>query len=428
MFTPVLLRRFLVTPCMHDGLITLMDVDPSRLEVMHNLAALLIENEGAPVRVESTTDRRAAIAGADVVIISIAVGGMAAWEDDIEIPARHGVFMHIADSIGPGGIFRAFRNLPVIEEICDDVLAAAPNAWVLNYTNPAAAVASVMRDKGVNYASLCSCTGFPMSEDWIAEQLGVDPSTIVMPVPVAGLNHCAGITRVELTDGRDWLELARARATEPVVQWVLDTFGILPYCWAHWVEFFPSLQRLEGSYEGRAQGLEMRYGRRIFVMDEKRELAQKWEDLAQRWALPENRQEATLANLPKGPEDDGIEIVDLMESLFANRGDRLIVNIENNGAIGNLPRDAIVEVPAVIDRYGVTPLLMGDLHPGLALHLERHWATQKATVAAALSGDRVLALEAFRLDPLLDATLEPGAIVALLDEMLAANAQHLARF
>jgi alpha-galactosidase len=428
MFVPVLLRRFLAAPCLRGGTIALMDVDPERLAVMDSLARALIENEGADLRIESGTDRRAALAGADFVIVSIAVGGMAAWEDDIEIPGRFGVFMHIADSIGPGGMMRAFRNLPVIEELCADVRAVAPDAWVLNYTNPATAVAAVLLRAGVRFASLCSCTGYPASAEWVAEQAGVEPSDVLLPVTVAGLNHCAGITALRLRDGRDGMPLLAARATEPVVRWVLDTFGLFPYCWAHWVEFFPGLQRLEAPYEGRAQGLQMRYGRRIFVMDEQRERAERWRQLAEHWQAPEHRHEARLANMPPGPEDNGIEIVDLIESMVEHRGSQFILNVANHGAIGNLPADAIVEVQTVADGYGIRPPVVGDIDEALALHLRRHWAAQQATVRAALSGTRADALEAFRLDPLLDATLEPPETARLLDEMLTANGRFLPRF
>jgi len=117
-----------------------------------------------------------------------------------------------------------------------------------------------------------------------AELAGVEPQEILAPVPVAGLNHCAGISELRLRDGRDAMPLVRARAEEPVVRWVIDTFGMIPYCWAHWVEFFPQLQRLEEPYAGRAQGLAMSFGRRIYVMDNERGRAKVWNDLAERWS------------------------------------------------------------------------------------------------------------------------------------------------
>jgi alpha-galactosidase len=429
MFVPLLLRRFLQAPCMRGGTLTLMDVDAARLAVMDSLARALVENEGADLTIESTTDQRDALTGADFVIISIAVGGMASWEDDIEIPARHGVFMHIADSIGPGGIARALRNLPVIESIARDTAELAPGAWILNYTNPATAVAHVLRDvEGVNFISLCSCTGYPTNPAWLAEQVGVPAEELLAPVPVAGLNHCAGITELRLRDGSDAFPLVRARTQDEVVRWALDSFGMLPYCWAHWVEFFPQLQRLTEPYAGRAQGLAMTYGRRIYVMDEQRQRAQGWSDLAARWSTPAHRAEARLAAMPHGPEDEGIEVVDVIESIVENRGTRFIVNVANHGAIANLPDDAIVEVPAIVDAYGVHTMSVGSLERGLASHLERHWAVQQLTVQAALSGDRATAREALLLDPLAESVLTLDAVDTLLDELLEANARFLPRF
>jgi alpha-galactosidase len=429
MFVPLLLRRFLTSPCMRGGTLTLMDVDAERLAVMDSLARVLVENEGADLAIASTTDQREALTGADFVIVAISVGGMASWEDDIEIPARHGIFMHIADSIGPGGILRAFRNLPAIESVAHDTAAVAPGAWILNYTNPATAVARVLRDAaGVRFMSLCSCTEYPSSPEWLAEQAGVPAAELMTPVPVAGLNHCAGITQLRRLDGTDLLPRVRARAEEAVVRWAIDSFGVLPYCWSHWVEFFPQLQRLEEPYAGRAQGLAMSHGRRIYVMDEQRARARGWSELAFRWTRPEHRSEARLASFPHGPEDRGIEVVDVIESLVENRGKRFIVNVANHGAIANLPPDAIVEVPAVVDGYGVHPIAVGSLDAALASQLRRHWAVQELTVQAALSGDRRIARQALLHDPLVEASLTLEGVDRLLDELLAANAAYLPRF
>jgi alpha-galactosidase len=429
MFVPLLLRRFLRSPCMRGGTLALMDVDAGRLAVMDSLARVLVENEGAELAIESTTDQRASLVGADFVIVSIAVGGMASWEDDIEIPARHGIFMHIADSIGPGGILRAFRNLPAIESVASDAAEVAPGAWILNYTNPATAVARVLRDApGVRFLSLCSCTGYPTSPEWLAEQAGVSAADVMAPVPVAGLNHCAGITELRRRDGTDLMPRVRARTRDEVVRWAIDSFGVLPYCWNHWVEFFPQLQRLEEPYAGRAQGLAMSHGRRIYVMDEQRERARGWSDLAARWSRPEHRAEARVASLPHGPEDSGIEVVEVIESLVENRGNRFIVNVANHGAISNLPPDAIVEVPAVVDGYGAHPIAVGSIDAALASHLARHWAVQELTVEAALSGDRRLARQALLLDPLVEASLTLEGVDRMLDELLGANAAYLPRF
>jgi alpha-galactosidase len=414
---------------MAGGTVALMDVDAARLEVMASLARALVRSEDADLTIESTLDQREALTGADFAIVAIAVGGMPAWELDIEIPARHGVFMHIADSIGPGGMLRAFRNLPVIEAIARDLAEVSPGAWVLNYTNPASAVAAVLRDApDVRFASLCSCTGAPSDPAWLGALAGVPASEILAPVPVAGLNHCAGITELRLRDGRNAMPLVHARSHDPVVRWAIDTFGVIPYCWNHWIEFFPQLQRLEEPYAGRAQGLRMSHGRRIYVMDDERARAKVWQDVADRWSRPEHAGEVSLANLPSGPEDAGIEVVDVIQALVSGTGARHIVNVRNGGAIPNLPADAIVEVQAVVDGYGIHPVATAPLHEALAAQLRLHAAVQELTVQAALAGDRRIAYEAFLLDPLLAATLRVEEIGPLLDEMLAANAAHLPRF
>jgi len=261
-FVPLLVRRLMQSPVLGSSQVTLMDVDEGRLSVMQSLADKLIANEHSELRVTSTTDQRASLSGADFVIAAISVGGMDAWANDLEIPGRHGIVMHVGDSVGPGGIMRAFRNAPVLAEVARNAAEVAPDAWVFNYTNPAPIEALAMRAAApqVRSYALCSCTGHPSSRQWLAQQAGVEPDRIAMPPVVAGINHCASIQQLRLTDGTDAMPLVRERATEPIVKWVLDRYGVLPYCWSHWTEFFPQMQRLEEPYAGTAQGVSMRYG------------------------------------------------------------------------------------------------------------------------------------------------------------------------
>jgi alpha-galactosidase len=122
----------------------------------------------------------------DFVISAISVGGMAAWANDIEVPARYGVFMHIADSIGSGGIFRALRSTPVVPAVAREVAEVAPGVLLLNYTNPASVNAMAMADYPVRSASLCSCSPMPFNRQWLADMAGVVPEDVVVP-----LNCCA---------------------------------------------------------------------------------------------------------------------------------------------------------------------------------------------------------------------------------------------
>ncbi|HEY66523.1 MAG TPA: alpha-glucosidase/alpha-galactosidase, partial [Caldilineae bacterium] len=144
-FVPQLMRLFIGSEVLAGSTITLMDIDSHRLEVMDRLCRILVEREEADLTIESTTNQRESLVGADFVITAISVGGMDAWEKDIEIPAKYGVYMAIADSIGPGGIMRAFRHIPVLASVADDVSQVAPRAWIFNYTNPVSAIITALR-------------------------------------------------------------------------------------------------------------------------------------------------------------------------------------------------------------------------------------------------------------------------------------------
>lgn len=426
-FVPPLLRHLLNSKLMRGTTLTLMSPTESRLRVMENLARMVSGGDDR-LKVRSTHNQREALIDADFVIVAIAVGGNDAWERDIEIPGRYGIFMPVADSIGPGGIMRALRNAPVLASVARDVAEVAPRAWIFNYTNPATICGLAMRTvPGVRSLSLCSCTAMPADAAWLAEQAGVAPSQILMPATVAGLNHCAGVTELRLADGRDGLALARDRASEPIVRWVLDTYGVLPYCWLHWTEFFPQMQRLTEPYEGRAQGLAMRHGTRIHDLQEDRDRVAQWAELAARWSAPD-ADPVTLEDLPKSDEEDGIVVVDMIESILENRGDIHLINTVNGATIPNLPSDAVVEVAARVSADGVRPLPGGPLPDAYAAHLRGHVAMQQMTVRAALSGRRPDALHAFLLDPVIRSRLDLDQTEALLDEMLAANTEHLPRF
>ena len=428
-FVPLLVRRLMQSPVLGSSQVTLMDVDEGRLSVMQSLADKLIANEHSELRVTSTTDQRASLSGADFVIAAISVGGMDAWANDLEIPGRHGIVMHVGDSVGPGGIMRAFRNAPVLAEVARNAAEVAPDAWVFNYTNPAPIEALAMRAAApqVRSYALCSCTGHPSSRQWLAQQAGVEPDRIAMPPVVAGINHCASIQQLRLTDGTDAMPLVRERATEPIVKWVLDRYGVLPYCWSHWTEFFPQMQRLEAPYAGTAQGVSMRYGITTHDMAYERSRVRGLEQLAETWTA-EGAAPVTLADLPKGDEDEGIEVIDLIEAIVDNGNITLVVNAPNEGTIPNLPGEAIVEVNAQINAYGIRPIQTGPLPETLAAHLRRFYDFQQQVVLAALSGDREQALHAFMLDPNTASRLDLDQTRTMMDELLEANAQHLPLF
>ncbi len=424
-FTPQLMRLFMASQVLHGSTITLMDVDAHRLEVMDTLCKRLVEREGARFTIESTTDRRKSLVGADFVIAAISVGGMDAWEKDIEIPARYGIYMAIADSIGPGGIMRALRHIQPLVAVCKDLEEVSPKAWLFNYSNPATALCMAMRRaSSVQAVSLCTCSILPRLLDEMAEERGMELGDLMLPAPAGGLNHCAAILELRFKDGRDALSLIPDRFVEPVTRWVLDTYGILPYCWSHWTEFFPSLSQLEGEYTGKLQGAPMKYGMHVHDMAHERARSRQWEELAEQLARGEGG-ETTWASLPT---DEGVQVVQLIEALIENRNEVHVVNVPNQGAIENLPADAIVEVSALVGGYGIQPIHVGRLPEAVAAVLRQHITAQELTVEAALTGDRRILRQAFLHDPQVAAKLTPEKAMALLDELLKAHAVHLPQF
>ena len=427
-FVPPLIRSFIRSDVLGDAEVTLMDVDAERVKVMEDLAGRLIESEGSRLRVRSTLDQRESLADADYVVVAISVGGMAAWAEDIEIPARYGIVMHVADSVGPGGIMRALRNAPVLATHRRGRRRGRSRRMGVQLHQPGAGrdARAAHRPAGA-LARPVLVHRAPGQRAWLASQCGVDPEDIAMPPVVAGLNHCAAVTELRAKDGTDLLARAREHVTEPVTKWVLETYGVLPYCWSHWVEFHPQMQWLEEPLNGSAQGVKMRYGITTHHMEHERARVKQWEDLAHEWTAP-GAPPVALDDLPPGSEDEGIEVIEIIEAIEGHRNEIHVVNAVNGGAIPNLPADAIVEVNASINAYGIRPIAAGPLPEPLAAHLRGYYALQRQMVKAALSGDRLDALHAFLMEPTIAARLDLEQTQALLDEMLAANAQHLPRF
>jgi alpha-galactosidase/6-phospho-beta-glucosidase family protein len=171
----------------------------------------------------------------------------------------------------------------------------------------------------------------------------------------------------------------------------------------------------------------MRYGITMHDMDEQRARYDELAELTGAWTAPDAAPVA-LSDLPFGDEEEGIEVIAIIEAIVANRTEVHVVNARNDGAISNLPDDAVVEVLAEVNGYGVMPLRSGALPEALAAHLRHYVAVQKQMVKAALSGERRDVLHAFLLDPMTQSKLDLEQTESMLDEMLAANTAYLPRF
>lgn len=423
-FTPQLMKLFIESELLQDSVVCLMDIDEHRLNTMLQLSKRLIEKTNSPLRVEATTNRLDSLTDADFVITAIAVGGLKAWEYDIEIPAKYGIYMAICDSVGPGGIMRAFRHIPVLVEMVKELEEASPKAWVFNYTNPVPTNCMAMvKNSKVKVIGLCTCSSIPSNPNYLAEIVGVNPEDILTPALAAGINHCAAILSLKLKDGRDALQLVKEKTSNPIEKLFLETYGVLPYCWSHWTEFFPFLCDLEEEYRGRLQGLKMKFGLRVHDMTEEQKRIAKWEQLVK--DMITGVKDVSLDVLPSG---EAVQVVDIIEALLENKNEVYVVNTVNRGAIENLPSDAIVEVSSVVGGYGIIPMHVGKFPSPLAAVLNNHIEVQRLTVEAALTGDKSLAFQALLQDPQVAAKLTPDKVSRLLDDLLNAHAQYLPLF
>jgi len=439
-FGPQFVRLLTESEPLSGSTVVLMDINEARVGLMADLARFATDQAGADLTFESTTDRRTAVKDADFVIFVAPVGGIDMRAEDIEIPARYGVYSLGGETVGPATMFRAFRHLPVLLDTCREMEELCPDAWMFSYTNPSTPVLmALQRETPMNMAFLCTCSAMVRRPRYLARKAGVEPEELALPAIVGGLNHCAAIMRLTLKDGRDALPLILERLENPIEKEVLGRYGVLPYCTSHWAEFYARHMRLEEPYEGHLQGLKLNYGYRVRNMAHDRERAGTWEEdvrsLTAGGAAPEEGRDA-LAGSQKQQEllqkvlvpGEGIEAVAIMESIVENRNEIHAVVVPNGGAISNLDPDTAVEVSAVVGRTGIYPLEVGPLPEPVAANLRKHVDFYRMIADASLAGDRELALDALLHDPLTSAVLGVEKTTELMDEMMEVEADYLPQF
>ena len=414
-FTPGLLRDLAQSPLADGFDVRLVDLNADAAETMGQLGSRIAERAGSQMRVSAHTDRREALPGATFVVTTIAVGSAAGWRADLDVPAKHGVHQTVGDSVGPGGVLRALRHVPELVAIARDIEELAPEAWLVNYSNPLTAnVRAVRRTTGVRAFGLCH--GTMHTKAALAAELGVAGDEL--QAVFAGLNHLCWLLdiRVGTEDLYPRLrELARKRATggrdaasdpreglhQPVSADLLSTFGRYPAPGdRHVSEFFADYLGVpaDGSLAWGLQGGQDMTRRYI---DEKSDL---WDRL--------RAQAHGDAELEIGGNQEAERLVAIAEALLTGRDlVELAVNVPNRGAIPNLPAEAVVEVPALVNGSGVTPLAVGELPAGIAAVLTARAQQQEITVEAALARDPALAVEALALDPLVPDSYTARAIL-----------------
>lgn len=387
--------------------LTLLDIDEQRLSIVGGLAQRMLERRGWSGSLRLTNDRHEALEGADFVVVQLRVGGQRARYVDETLPLRFGCIGQ--ETTGPGGFAKALRTVPVVLELAEETASrGAPGAWVVDFTNPVGIVMQALLDEGHRAIGLCN-VAIGLQRDF-ASLFGVAPEDVQLEH--VGLNHLTWERRV-LVKGEDRLGELLDRYAEEVAEEVdipaelIQLLGMVPSYYLHY--FYMTEDVLREQQGGRTRAEE--------VMDIERELLEMYKDpsLAEKPSLLEQRGGAYYSEAA----------AQLIASLNAGTGDVQVVDIRNDGAIPGLPDDAVVEVPARIDREGAHPLTLDPLEPEIGGLVQQVKAYERLTVRAATTGDRRAALKALVTNPLV---ADYPVAAPLLDELLAANRGYLPRF
>jgi alpha-galactosidase len=404
----------------------LVDTDPRALETADGLARRMVEAREAEIEIQASTDRRALLPGADVVVTTIGVGGRRAWEADVLIPRQYGIYQPVGDTVMPGGVSRAMRMVPALVDIARDVDARCPGAWFFNYSNPMAANCWAIRlATGVPVVGLCHGTFHVQRQ--LAAFIGAPPDEVSSLY--AGLNHLTFIYDLRWK-GRDAWPLARERlsgeapsddepsfAVENPFSWSLfQAYGAYPSANdRHVVEFFPG-RFPHGRYEGRTLGVDAYAFERTIASGDRAYAAMRAQALG----------EAPLdqAIFQRGPGEHE-QLVEILRCIWADERRTFPANLPNRGAVPGPPDDAILELPAVSTARGLCALRLPGFPEPLVAVLARKIAAIRLTVTAALEGDRRLFYEALLAD---GAVTDPAVAARMGDELLEAQRAYLPQF
>jgi alpha-galactosidase len=460
-FTRRLMQDILAVPELADTVFALTDLSQANLDMVVKLCRRDVESNRLPAKIEATTDRRAAIAGADYVICMIRQGGLEAFATDVDIPLKYGIDQCVGDTICAGGIMYAQRTIAALLEFCRDIRELAkPGALFLNYSNPMAmntmacnlvggvntiglchgvqgahwqlthAVEVYLKSTGrlpLNYAS----PGGVAKEHWATKEhnipLGMHRREL--DVVFAGINHQTWCVQARY-EGQDMIPVIREwmpkvpgfQRTEKVRLDVLARFGYYSTeSNGHLSEYVPWYRKRTeeinrwidlGSWINGETGGYLRVcteGRNWFETDYPNWLTQEPPVIG-----PANRS-----------EEHGSYIIEALETGRVYRGH---FNVINRGHITNLPDDACIEIPGYVDRNGIHMPVFGDLPLACAATCSTSVFVQFMGYKAAVTGDVTLLKQAMLHDPLTAAVCDPEEIWQMTDEMLVAQAAWLPQF
>lgn len=404
----------------HDIEVALYDIDSQRLEESYTLITAMNKkvNEGRATikKYLGVENRKEALRDADFVVNAIQVGLYDPCTIiDFEVPKKYGLRQTIGDTLGIGGIFRGLRTIQVMKGFAEDIEEVCPNAWFLNYTNPMAILAGYMQ-RFTNVKTVGLCHSVQTCSKGIMTRLGMEDKLEGRYERIAGINHMAWLLEIRDKDGNDLYPEIKRLAAEAnargdhhdMVRFdYIDKFGY--YCTEsseHNSEYNPFYIK-----PGRDDLIEKfnipldEYPRRCI------EQIDGWK----------KQFEEILASGEVEHERSHEYASYIMEAIVTGVPYKIGGNIINRGVIPNLPYDACVEVPCIVDKNGITPTYVGPLPLQLAAMNSSNIYPQMLTIEAAVTGDKQKVYQAAMMDPHTGASLSTDEIVAMCDELIEAH-------
>lgn len=426
-FTRGLMRDLLSVPEFSETEVAFTDINPHNLDMVTQLCQRDLEANGLKIKIQSTLDRREALKDAKYVFVVVRIGGLEAFQTDVDIPLKYGIDQCVGDTLCAGGIMYGQRGIAEMLQICKDIREVAdPNCLLLNYANPMVMLTWACNKYGkVNTIGLCH--GVQGGHSQIAKVLGLTKPEV--DIVCAGINH------------QTWYVQVKHKGE--------DMTGKLLEAFEHHPEFKQTekvridMLRRFGYYSTESNGHLSEY---VPWYRKRPEEIMEWIDLG-KWingetggylrVCKEGRRwfETDFPNWMKEPamkyhadergEEHGSYIIEGLETGRLYRGH---FNVINNGTISNLPDDAIIEAPGYVDYNGINMPKVGDLPLGCAAVCNVSISVQRLAVEAAVHGDDQLLRQAMMMDPLTGAVCNPREIWQMVDEMLVAQEQWLPQY
>ncbi len=425
-FTSELVRDILTFPRLQDATLSLMDIDAERLEFAHKAVTKLVESGNHPAKVEASLDRVETLRGADVVLTTILSGSSEIWRHDIEIPKKYGVDINVGDTRGPSGIFRFLRTINPMMDIVRDMEKCCPDAVLLNYTNPMAMlVSAIQKQTFIEVTGLChSVQGTAMMlADWI------DAPYDEIDSLCAGINHQAWYLEFKW-NGVDAYPLIHKAITErPEIYneeqvrnemylalgyYITESSGHnSEYNW--WFRKRPDLIEKYCTH-----GTGWNPGEYAYILKEYQHNEATWKDQVK----DQLARKLTEEDLQRGHE----YAAHIINALRGGEMFKFNGNLPNTGIITNLPKDACVEVPVVVDKAGFHPIHVGALPSETALLTQLSSGIEEMAIMASIEGDPAMVYRAIAHDPLTAAVLSLAEIKEMTNELFAQHRDYLPQF